>query len=202
MLIERPEHSDLVPRVFCDMDGVVADFHADIVSRYQLTDHTKVAAFLTEPGIWFRIAKDAPNLFATLPLIPDAKALMKTLVRLRDTGYIKLAMLTAVPTEWYVDRSKRETVRRDKQRWIEKHFPEIDSRNVIVCRREDKVTYAIKQRQMGTQAPVLIDDFRKNIAEWQGAGGGVGILHTSTASSIAQLKQYLLATTKEARADG
>lgn len=185
--------ADLVPRVFCDMDGVVADFHTPIVRKYKLGGSSEVNKFLAQPNVWHTIAKDWPNLFATLPLMPDAKQLMKTLIQLRDKGHIKLAMLTAVPTEWYADRSKRDTTRRDKQRWISTHFPEIDTHNVIVCRRSDKVKYALKQRSMGTHAPVLIDDFDKNIREWHSVGDGIGILHRSAASSITELHQYLRA---------
>jgi hypothetical protein len=35
---------------------------------------------------------------------------------------------------------------------------------------------------------VLIDDYPKNIREWSGKGG-IGILHTSTSSTISSLKR-------------
>ena len=35
---------------------------------------------------------------------------------------------------------------------------------------------------------ILIDDWKKNIVEWE-AAGGIGILHKSASATIAQLKK-------------
>ncbi len=183
--------SDLIPRVFCDLDDVLADFEADIIRRFDLSGPEEIGPLLRRPGIWHEIAKSSPNIFATLPVRKGATQLMSVLTRLRDANKIKLAILTAVPTEWYADESKRATCRRDKQRWVERYFPQVPTRNVIVCRRDQKVNYALKQKEMGTDPPVLIDDFEKNIREWEGIGGGVGILHTDTTKTLAELQQYL-----------
>ena len=49
------------------------------------------------------------------------------------------------------------------------------------CDPENKKNYA-------NANSILIDDMQKNIDQWR-AAGGIGILHTSAASTIEQLKK-------------
>lgn len=201
ILFEAPAHipnsgsgnePDRIPRVFCDMDGVVADFHGAMKRFYGLHSSGAVEQFLQKPGAWDKVENDHPNIFGELPVLPEAQRLMRHLTKLRDLGHIKLAMLTALPTVWYRNSVMRDKGRNDKQLWIAKHFAGMSERNVIVCLRKDKVSFAVKQQTMGTPAPVLIDDYEVNIREWKKAKG-VGILHTGVQETIQQLDQYLIA---------
>ena len=74
----------------------------------------------------------------------------------------------------------RELVVFDKKSWIKKY---VDPSVVVNCTftGSQKAAYAMKKN-------VLIDDRPKNIEAWENAGG-IGILHTSAADTIEQLKK-------------
>jgi hypothetical protein len=56
--------------------------------------------------------------------------------------------------------------------------------NIHLVQRADKRKYATTDGKPN----ILIDDYIKNIKEWEDAGG-IGIHHTSPMSTIAQLKR-------------
>ena len=186
-LLETPTTS--VPHVFCDMDGVVANFYGGMQREFGVPQE-RVNDFLVNKNGWAIITKENPHLFATLPILFGARELISGLTALRDGGRIQLSMLTAIPTEWYVDPVMRKISTQDKIQWITRHFQKIPAKNVLVVRREDKQHYAKAQRAIGHPAPILIDDFLKNIREWEMAGG-VGIHHTSAHDSLQQLAKLL-----------
>ena len=153
------------PQIYCDMDGVVADF----------------AAFTTKLlGTKFRDKNypDLPaDLFAQLPKMPDADMLW---------GYIKQFqpfMLTAIPRESRGAISKRAG--KDKTRWMMKNFKLPASKMRIVL-RQNKKNFAMDGRDK--RPNILIDDHAGNIREWESAGG-IGIVHTDAASTINDLKK-------------
>lgn len=189
LLGESPFSQGKVPHVFCDVDGVLADFYAGVLRDFGISKG-QVNTFLTAKHGWATIAKKKPHLFASLPLLPDAKGLIAGLTKLRDAGQIKLSILTAIPDEWYHDATMRKISTQDKVRWITRFFQNIPAKNVLVVRRQDKQKYAIGQGRAGFPPPVLIDDFGKNIREWEQAGG-LGIQHTTSMSSLQQLSNYL-----------
>lgn len=170
------------------MDGVLADFYEGMDRAFDVSAND-LNAFLSDDG-WGMIAKTMPHLFATLPVLPDAKGLMSGLVRQRDAGLMKLYILTAIPDPWHADPEMRRQGTQDKIRWMGKFFPAIPPKNVFVVRRQDKQRYASKQKQLGKPPAVLIDDYQKNIVEWERAGG-LGIHHKTSTSSLRQLSNYL-----------
>jgi hypothetical protein len=48
--------------------------------------------------------------------------------------------------------------------------------------------YASQKQELAEPNAILIDDRIKNIEQWESAGG-IGILHTSAADTISQLKK-------------
>ena len=68
----------------------------------------------------------------------------------------------------------------DKKSWIKKY---VSPSVVVNCTftGAQKSAYALKNN-------VLIDDRPKNIEAWE-AAGGIGIIHTSAADTISQLKE-------------
>ena len=154
-----------LPQIYCDMDGVVADF-VKFTSNYLGTKF--------KDELW----QDLPvDLFLQLPKMPDADVLW---------GYIKQFqpfMLTAVPRESRGPIAKRAWI--DKTRWMMKNFKLPSSRMKIVLRKNKK-NFAMDGRDK--RPNILIDDHIGNIKEWESAGG-IGILHTDAASTINDLKK-------------
>lgn len=185
LLAEAPE---AVPHVFCDMDGVVADFYTGL-SRAMKIPIQDVERFLQHEG-WSAVERRVPNLFATLPVLSDASKLINGLVELRDDGRIRLSMLTAIPNEWAAQPTMRKLSKKNKIDWMRQHFPSVPSSNVLVVLRAEKQRYASAQRAMHRPPAILIDDYTKNIREWNSAGGW-GILHTSSVTSLQTLHKYL-----------
>lgn len=177
------------PHVFCDVDGVLANFYEGMLRELGVPK-SQVNDFLVNKGGWEIISEKKPNLFAVLPLLPDAKKLMSGLITLRDKKRIKLSILTAIPDEWYHDPTMRKVSTQDKVRWITRFFQTIPPQNVLVVRREDKQKYAKAQQAIGNPPAVLIDDLQKNIREWEMVGG-VGIHHTSSINSLQRLVDHL-----------
>jgi len=65
-----------------------------------------------------------------------------------------------------------------KRLWVRNNIP---GTKLILASRANKVNYS-------NENSILIDDMPRTIEEWE-SGGGIGILHTSAASTIEQLKQ-------------
>ena len=154
------------PQIYCDMDGVVADFLK--FTRNALGGNKFKDKF------WQDIPVDT---FAQLDKMPYADVLW---------GYIKKfrpIMLTAAPRESRGAIAKRAP--QDKIRWMKKNFG-LGERDMRVVKRQDKKKFAKDGRDK--RPNVLIDDHAGNIKEWE-AAGGIGILHTDAASTINDLKR-------------
>jgi len=153
------------PQIYCDMDGVVADF---------LKFTRNILGTKFKDSFWEDIPEDT---FAQLDKMPDADVLW---------GYIKQfhpIMLTAAPRESRGLIAKRAP--QDKIRWMKKNFG-LSARDMRVVKRQDKKKFAKDGRDK--RPNVLIDDHAGNIREWE-AAGGIGILHTDAASTINDLKK-------------
>ena len=153
------------PQIYCDMDGVVADFTA-------FTANLLGTKFKDE--YWDELPVD---LFLRLPLMPDARVFW---------GYIKQFqpfMLTAVPRDSRGPIAKRAW--KDKTRWMMKNFKLPSSRMRIVLRKNKK-NFAMDGRDK--RPNILIDDHLGNIREWESAGG-IGVHHINANSTINDLKK-------------
>lgn len=171
--------------VYCDMDGVLVNFMSGIRSLYpQLTTDEEIDQFLKRPQAWKEISDQHPDLFAKLPVLADAPQLISTLRQLDKTGKINLFFLTALPPNLLHTRAVT-----DKKEWIRRHF-NFSTKRVIVVRRKDKASFPTIDKMDGRLRSILIDDFGKNVGEWNHAGG-IGIRHTSAPRSIQQLKKAL-----------
>ena len=153
------------PQIYCDMDGVVADFisYTTNLLGHKFTDDD-----------WDDLPVD---MFLQLPPMKDAHVLW---------GYIKQFqpfMLTAVPREQRGPIAKRAW--KDKTRWMKKHFKLSSDRMKIVLRKHKK-NFAMDGRDK--RPNVLIDDHRGNIKEWESAGG-IGVHHINANSTINDLKK-------------
>ena len=69
-------------------------------------------------------------------------------------------------------------------KWLKKNT-KFKRGNVHLVLREQKKSYAKTKEE---KPNVLIDDYDKNIKEWE-AKGGIGILHTNVGTTIGKLKR-------------
>jgi hypothetical protein len=73
------------------------------------------------------------------------------------------------------------TSRVGKQAWVKTHIPRSQYKELLLYPRHEKQLFAGENK-------ILIDDLAKTIDEWN-AKGGIGILHTSAANTIKELKK-------------
>jgi hypothetical protein len=158
-------------KIYVDMDGVLADFVKGVdklIPGGYVPEKKDDPKFKNE--MWRAIknySKDGGTLWSELPLMPDAKQLWNYVEKHNPE------ILTASgPPEYGAADQKR--------RWI----PWVlgaDAKVNTVERSRDKAQFA-------TPESILIDDQRKSIDPWV-AAGGIGILHTSAANTIKELKK-------------
>jgi hypothetical protein len=150
-----------------DSDGVIADFEA-IVSQHVGKPFKDIAR-----GALWRAVEDYDNtvgpFFEALPKMPDADKLLD-FVR---SHFVNVKILTA---SGHVPKNGPQ----QKINWYKKHYGH-DLVVKVVTKSPDKAQYAHPRA-------ILIDDRSKSIDPWV-AAGGIGILHTSADTTIAELKR-------------
>ena len=155
------------PQIYCDMDGVIADFIA--YTEGHLGHKFKDEYWLDLPE----------NMFYLLPPMPDAHDLW------RFIGKFDPFILTAVPRKSPARGKVSERAADDKKRWAKKHFRVSEDRIYAVLRKH-KANFAKDGRD--GRPNLLIDDHSKNIDAFRKAGG-LGIVHTSARNTIKELKK-------------
>ena len=148
--------------IFCDMDGVIVDFergYKELTGHYT-KNHPDNANF------WEPIDKEGPSYWANLPWMPDGQELW------RYNKKYKPYILSSP--------SRSQTSRVGKDAWLKMHLQNSYKKAYFYPRHQ-------KQLFAGPNK-ILIDDLPNTIQEWNDAGG-VGILHTSAANTIKELKK-------------
>ena len=152
-------------QIYCDMDGVLADFEQGIID---------IIGGKFDDKRWVELPDD---FFYRLEPMPDAKKLWGFI------GKYDPFILTATP------RSSRGPIAaraaEDKTKWMKRWFG-VSSDKMYPVMRKNKANFAMDGRD--GRPNLLIDDHSKNIAQFQSAGG-IGVHHTSAANSIKQLKK-------------
>ena len=153
-------------KLYCDMDTVLVDFergYNDLTGKKA----PGIDSTYDKKNFWSDIAKAGKDFWGNLYWMPDGQQLW---------DYIKQynpKLLTAP--------SHEKSSRIGKQEWVDKHIP---GTSIIFKKAEDK-------KDLADPNSILIDDRKSNIEQWINAGG-IGIYHTSTASTIKKLKQIRL----------
>ena len=165
--------------IFVDLDGVLADFVAGTnmaMSKVYDEEHVHDEAEYEANSkyrsrMWKGLRdyqkKHGGEFWNELPLMKDAKQLW---------DYVKrypVEILSATGNPEYGAAEQ-------KHKWVAKNID--PSVKVNLTRKSSE------KAQMAAPHRVLIDDKEKSINPWIEAGG-IGILHTSAADSIAQLKK-------------
>lgn len=140
--------------LFCDLDGVFADFNSGVSKMFG----GKPIHEVPKKDMWRYINDHKQGFFYTLELMDDAIFLWE---------YCKQydpIVLSGLPSM----RSGRE----QKTLWVHERLPHDsgwDESKIIVLPKKEKQLYSGPNK-------VLIDDTQVNIDQWNGKGG-IGILH-------------------------
>ena len=175
MLLEELQPTEGEPqkyKIYVDMDGVLADF-VEGVNRLLDVEYSD-ENYKTDPEyrtkMWKavgRYSKEGGQLWAELNPMKDAKELW-SYVEKHDPE-----ILTAAGNpEFGAEAQKRQWVP-----WVMGSDIKVN----VVRKSADKAQFA-------TPNSILIDDQEKSIKPWI-AAGGIGILHTSAANTINELKK-------------
>lgn len=151
MAILEPE------RIYFDMDGVLADFRRGVreLGGCELTHEQGHMSPAEDDAMWNAIRK-VPRFYDKLEPLPGSLELFR---ELHDRYGGRCEILTGVPSK----RRDLPTSGDEKVSWVRRLLPAGVKVN-IVYRRE-------KQGFCKGAQSVLIDDYEKNIAEWEQAGG-------------------------------
>ena len=152
-----------------DLDGVFADFQAGFRKHLGFD-------YSDDPKLAWSILDKVPHLFRDLQPLPGAVLGFYKLVA--QVGIKNCRVLTALP----LPTNKLVTATVDKIYWVIYY---LDSDIEVVCVPDWR-----HKKDFCVPGDILIDDSARNIEDWESAGG-VGILHTSFESSLAQLKQLV-----------
>lgn len=146
--------------VFLDMDGVLADFNAEIIKRF---GKPFVELGQTAQDRWNTIAdNDHEFLYAHLDEMLDADMLVQgVLTFCKHRPYIP-AILTALPHLLHMPEAEDH-----KKQWLKQRWPILLEHFNIGPFSKDKVNFA-------RPGDILIDDRIINIEQWR-AAGGIGI---------------------------
>lgn len=128
--------------IFCDLDGVLADFEQGVVNRFKKTpDQLK-------PGLMWGVINKSNTFFDTLPWMPRGRELWEA-IRQYDP-----IILTGIP--------RSASAAEQKRKWCARELgPDV---HVITCSTKDKPNYCISNA-------ILIDDRTDNLKTWNSKGG-------------------------------
>jgi len=159
-------------KLFVDMDGVVSDFQrgvkAAIGEDYSEEKYKNDQKYKEKMWDLVRKYQDKGNeLWYGLPLMEDAMDLWNFIKPYNPT------FLTATGKTYH------EETKDQKKRWIKEKFGKYPS--IMVHSAEDKYKHAGENH-------ILIDDKERATKPWEKAGG-IGVIHTSAADTIKQLKK-------------
>jgi len=156
--------------LYCDMDGVLADFKTAAVK----TTGMSINKWMNIPSSkekWAPI-KANKNFWPTLPWMSGGQRLWSYISK-HDPHILSA----------YVEESFDPNCIPGKTQWLRRNTGLTNRSKINLVRRKEKKLFA----RRGNPA-ILIDDYEKNVREFIQAGG-IGIHHTSTPSTISQLKR-------------
>jgi len=153
-----------LPIIYCDMDEVLCAFmkgaERAIGSDFVSSDKEKR----------WSIISNTKNFWANLDWMPGAKRLYDFIIRYESR------ILSA-----YSNRDGNSKI--GKMKWLKKNT-KFKNADINLVMRSQKQVYAMTEGKPN----VLIDDYIKNIKEWE-AKGGIGIHHTDVGKTIGELKR-------------
>jgi len=162
-LMEKVSAEDL-PSVYCDMDMVLCNF---MKKADQVTGHFVTA---DKEQRWKDIS-NTKNFWSDLEWMPGAKRIHQMIIK------YDAHILSAYS-------GKDPSSKNGKMKWLSKNT-NFKRANIHLVLRSQKQAFA---KDSDGEPNVLIDDYIKNIKEWE-AKGGIGIHHTAVPKTLSELKR-------------
>lgn len=76
---------------------------------------------------------------------------------------------------YIISASPNKQADQDKMQWINKYLPSMPLKNIVFCRIGENKAEIIKEKVgVDIKGNILLDDYTKNLEQWESAGG-VGI---------------------------
>jgi len=152
--------------IYCDLDGVLVDFE----KGYEELTGINIKQYVKgDASFWAPVDEEGPRFWANLEWMPDGHVLW---------DYIKKYKPNILSSP-----SRSGTSKVGKEAWVKMHLQNSYNKLYLYPR-------ANKQLFSGPNR-ILIDDLSNTISEWN-KKGGIGILHTSAANTISELKKLKL----------
>ena len=155
-----------LPTIYCDLDMVLVNF---MKGADAAVGGDGFVANKDKDAKWAKI-NQIKNFWVNLEWMPGAKRLYQFIARYDPH------VLSAYS-------GKDPNSKNGKLKWLAKHT-KFKKRNINLVLRSQKQKYATANGKPN----VLIDDYIKNINEWE-AKGGIGVHHTSVSKTINELKK-------------
>jgi len=155
-------NEESLPKLYCDMDQVLVAFLSG-VKKITGQDFDK----MDRQTRWNKIS-NTKDFWANLDFMPGAKRLVQRIEKYNP--YILSAFT-----------DKDSSSKAGKYKWIQKNT-KIPKSRILVVKRAQKQAYSTDKGQPS----VLIDDYIKNIREWENKGG-IGVHHTDVSKTLKEL---------------
>ena len=154
-----------LPSVYCDMDMVLCNF-------MKKADEVSGGSFVTADKVqrWKDIS-NTKNFWAELEWMPAAKRIHQMIIKY--DAHILSAFSAKDPSS-----------KNGKMKWLSKNT-DFKRGNIHLVSRAQKQAFA---KNAEGEPNVLIDDYIKNIKEWE-VKGGIGIHHTAVPKTLGELKR-------------
>lgn len=163
-----------IKKIFFDMDGVLADFDNGVLEMcgFETIPQNQEYPPGYDDKLWASIREEG-HFYDKLNLMPGAKEMFDAIYG--EYGD-KCEILTGVP------KPKRNIPEagEDKEKWVKRLL----SDKIIV----NKVLRAEKVNFCTGKDCILIDDYDRNIAEWE-KNGGTGILFTTAEEVMEKIRK-------------
>ena len=139
--------------IYVDMDGVLADFFGEWAKVMKVDHYSKIDD--VDINVALQKIRDTNDFWLKLPMLPLAKQLLGLIKKIKGSYNICSSPLADDPNS---EPHKRE--------WIKKNLSFFPPKEIIITSNKPK--YAT---QSDGTPNILIDDFGKNVNEWEAAGG-------------------------------
>ena len=155
---------DDLPRIYCDMDQVLCNF-------LKGADKAVGEPFINADRVerWNKIS-NTKDFWENLEWMPGAEKL-----------YMRIAKYDPYILSAYSKRDNNS--RKGKMKWLSRNT-KFKRSNIHLVLRAEKKNYATTDDKPN----VLIDDYMKNIKEWE-SSGGIGVHHTSVSKTLGELNR-------------